>query len=243
METKVMTNVLHALGGYDPEELDKEFFNEEVPENTIDDDWEDTDFLDLPHLPQRGRKSHSDDDAEKLEIRPGGNHAQNNMGVNSQNTTTDSEDTLRPSEFDMPSDQDDVDAVDQFLKSLNLDDEDDDISEFYEDDEEEDPLLFELSGLDKYGYFDDGPFKGNRTLELIDLLVRLALSYASKHGPVDQDEFKRLYYRIDFLKFSMFNEVTPDDLLGFKFLSGLISYEEYDQKLIELERLQDEAEI
>lgn len=49
--------------------------------------------------------------------------------------------------------------------------------------------------------------------------------------------------RIDFLKFSMFNEVTTDDLLGFKFLSGLISYEEYDQKLIELERPQDEAEI
>lgn len=242
METKVMTNVLHALGGYDPEELDKEFFNEEVPENTIDDEGEeDEELLDLPHFAQRGRKSHSDDDTENFEIRPGGNHAQNNMGVNSQNTTTETEGTLRPSKKETSSEQDDVDAVDQFLKSLT--DDDDDISEFDEDDEEEDPLLFELSGLDKYGYFDDGPFKGNRTLELIDLLVRLALSYASKHGPVDQDEFKRLYYRIDFLKFSMFNEVTPDDLLGFKFLSGLISYEEYDQKLIELERLQDEAEF
>ena len=111
--------------------------------------------------------------------------------------------------------------------------------EFDEDDEEEDPLMFELSGLDEYGYFEDGPFKGNRTLELIDLLVRMALSYASKHGHVDQDEFTRLYYRIDFLKFSMFNEVTPDDLLGFKFLSGLISYEEYDERLSEVESVQD----
>ena len=72
--------------------------------------------------------------------------------------------------------------------------------------------------------------------ELIDLLVRIALSYASKNGPVDQEDFKRLCYRIDFLKFSMFNEVTPDHLLGFKFLSGLISYDEFNERLAELEQ-------
>lgn len=237
-----MTNMLHALGGYDPEQLDKEFFNQEVPErNCWDDDKEDEGVLDLPHFPERGRKSQSDDDAEKLAIRPGGNHAQNNMVVNAQDTTLEAEDTLRPSEKNSSSEKDDVDAVDQFLKSLT--DDDDAGFEFDEDDEEEDPLMFQLSGLDEYGYFDDGPFQGNRTLELIDLLVRIALSYASRHGPVDQDEFKRLYYRIDFLKFSMFNEVTPDDLLGFKFLSGLISYEEYDERLKDWERLQDDAEV
>ena len=231
-----MTNVLHALGGYAPEDLDKEFFNEEVPER---DDWdyeeEDEELLDLPHFPQRGRKSHSDDDAEHFEIRPGDISTENSMGVNAQDTTLEAEDTLRPSEENSSSEQKDVDAVDHFLKSLT--DDGDAGFEFDEDDEEEDPLLFELSGLDEYGYFEDGPFQGNRTLELIDLLVRLALSYASRHGHVDQDEFKRLYYRIDFLKFSMFNEVTPDDLLGFKFLSGLISYEEYDESLAELEKL------
>lgn len=235
METKVMTNVLHALGGYDPEELDKEFFNEEVPENTIDDEGEDTDFLDLPHLQQSGRKSHSDADAEKLEIRPGVIPTVNSMGVNSQNTTTEQEDTLRPSEENRSSDQKDVYAVDQFLRSLTDDDENDDDDDFDYDDEEDD-MEFHVSGIDEYGYFDEGPFKGNRTLELIDLLVRMALSYASKHGPVDQEEYKRLYYRIDFLKFSMFSEVTPDDLLGFKFLSGLISYEEFDERLTTLEQ-------
>lgn len=233
-----MTNVLHALGGYAPEDLDKEFFNEEVPER---DDWdyeeEDEELLDLPHFPQRGRKSHSDDDAENFEIRPGDISTENSMGVNEQDTTLEAEDTLRPSEENSSPEKDDVDAVDQFLKSLT--DDGDAGFEFDEDDEEEDPLLFELSGLDEYGYFEDGPFKGNRTLELIDLLVRIALSYASKHGHVDQDKFKRLYYRIDFLKFSMFNEVTPDDLLGFKFLSGLISYEEYDRGLAEWEGSQD----
>lgn len=225
-----MTNVLHALGGYDPEELDKEFFNEEVPENTIDDEGEDSDFLDLPHLQQSGRKSHSDADAEKLEIRPGVIPTVNSMGVNSQNTTTEQEDTLRPSKENSSSEQKDVDAVDQFLKSLTDDDDDD-----FDYDDEEGDLDFQLSGLNDCDDFADGSFKGNRTIELIDLIVRMALSYAAKHGPVDQDEFKRLYYRIDFLKFSMFNEVTPDDLLGFKFLSGLISHEEYDRGLAEWE--------
>ena len=230
-----MTNMLHALGGYDPEDLDKEFFNQEVPEKNCWDDEEDEEVLDLPHFPERGRKTQSDDDIEILMLRPGRNHAANSMGVNAQNTTSDAEDTLRPSEENSSSEQKDVDAVDHFLKSLT--DDGDAGFEFDEDDEEEDPLLFELSGLDEDGYFEDGPFKGNRTLELIDLLVRMALSYASKHGHVDQDEFKRLYYRIDFLKFSMFNEVTPDDLLGFKFLSGLISYDEYDERLAELENI------
>ena len=235
MGTKVMTNVLHALGGYDPEELDKEFFNEEVPER---DDWgddeEDEVDLDLPPFPQRGRKSYSDDDAENFEIRPGDISTENSMGVNEQDTTLEAEDTLRPSEENSSPEKDDVDAVDQFLKSLTDDDEDD-----FDYDDEEDDLDFQLSGIDDYGYFDEGPFKGNRTLELIDLVVRIALSYAAKHGHVDQDEFKRLYYRIDFLKFSMFNEVMPDDLLGFKFLSGLISYEEYDRGLAEWEGPQD----
>lgn len=232
-----MTNVLQALGGYDPDNLDQDFFNLESPENTIDDEGEDTDFLDLPHFPQSGRKSYSDDDAEIVKMPPGGNHAQNNVGVNSQNTTSEAQDTLRPPEENSSSAQEDVDAVDQFLKSLTDDsDDDDDDDDFDYDDEEEDPLMFQLSGLDGCDYFADGPFKGNRTLELIDLLVRIALSYASKHGHVDQDEFKRLYYRIDFLKFSMFSEVTPDDLLGFKFLSGLISYEEYDERLTNLEQ-------
>ena len=233
-----MTNVLHALGGHDPEELDKEFFNEEVPErNCWDDEEDDEELLDLPHFPKGGRKSNSDNDAENFEIRPGVIPAENSMGVNSQNTTTEPHDTLRPSGEISSFDQEEVDAVGQFLKSLT--DDGDDISEFDKDDEEEDPLMFELSGLDEYGYFEDGPFKGNRTLELIDLLVRIALSYAVKHGHVDQEGFKRLYYRIDFLKFSMFNELMPDDLLGFKFLSGLISYEEYDERLAELESVQD----
>ena len=236
MEIKVMTNMLHALGGYDPEVLDKEFFNEEVPER---DDWgddeEDEVDLDLPHFPQSGRKSQSDDDIEILMLRPGRNQTENIMDVNSQNTTTESEGTLRPSEEATSSEQENVDAVDQFLKSLT--DDDDSGLEFDEDDEEEDPLMFQLSGLDDCDYVDEGPFKGNRTLELIDLLVRIALSYAVKHGHVDQEGFKRLYYRIDFLKFSMFNEVMPDDLLGFKFLSGLISYDEYDERLAELENI------
>lgn len=241
METKVMTNVLHALGGYDPEDLDNEFFNQEVPErDDWDDDEEDEELFDLPSFPEGGRKTQSDDDTEIFVLRPGRNQTENIMDVNLQNTTTESEGTLRPHEEETFSEQENVDAVDQFLKSLTDDDED--ISEFDEDDEEDD-LNFQLSGLDDCDYFDEGPFKGNRTLELIDLLVRLALSYASKHGPVDQDEFKRLYYRIDFLKFSMFNEVTPDDLLGFKFLSGLISYEEYDERLKDWERLQDDAEV
>lgn len=236
-----MTNVLHALGGYDADELDNEFFNQEVPErNCWDDDEEDEEVLDLPHFPERGRKSQSDDDIEILMLRPGRNQTENIMDVNSQNTTTEAEGALRPSEENSSAEQKDVDAVDQFLRSLNLDEDDDD---YFGYDDEEDPLMFQLSRLDEYGYFEDGPFQENRTLELIDLLVRLALSYASKHGPVDQDEFKRLYYRIDFLKFSMFNEVTPDDLLGFKFLSGLISYEEYDERLKDWERLQDDAEV
>lgn len=234
METKVMTNVLHALGGYDPDNLDQEFFDEEVPErNFFDDDEEDEAFLDRPHLPQRGRKSHSHDDVENLEMPPGGNQSQNSMTVNSQNTTFEAKDTLRPSEENSSSDQEDVDAVDQFLKSLTDDDDDDD---YFDCDDEEDDMEFHVSGIEEYEYFDDGPFKGNRTLELIDLLVRIALSYAAQHGHLDQEEFKRLYYRIDFLKFSMFNEVTPDDLLGFKFLSGLISYEEYDERLTTLEQ-------
>ena len=234
MEIKVMTNILHALGGYDPEELDKEFFNEEVPERNCFDDEEDDDGLfDFPHFPQEGRRSVSDDDPEKSEIPPGDTQSEKTMGVNSQNTTTQMDDSLRPSHEREASEREDVDAVGQFLRSLT---EDDNPDWDYDDDEDEDPLMFQLSGLDEYGYFDDGPFKGNRTLELIDLLVRLSLSYAAKHGPVDQDEFKRLYYRIDFLKFSMFNEVTPDDLLGFKFLSGLISYEEYDEQLASLEQ-------
>ena len=219
-----MTNILHALGGYDPEYLDKEFFNQEVPERYCwDDEEDDEEVLDLPHFPQRGRKSHSNDDAENSEIRPGVIPTEISMGVNLQNTTTDADDTLRPSGEDKPFEQEEVDDVGQFLKSLTLDDND------------ADDLDFQLSGIDEYGYFDDGPFKGNRTLGLIDLLVRMALSYAGKHGHVDQDKFKRLYYRIDFLKFSMFNEVTPDDLLGFKFLSGLISYDEYNERLSELE--------
>lgn len=226
-----MTNVLHALGGYDPEELDKELFNQEVPERTCwDGGEEEEELLDLPHFPKKGRKSHSDNDAENFEIRPGVIPTENSMGVNSQITTTEQEDTLRPSKENSSSEQKDVDAVDQFLKSLTDDDDDD-----FDYDDEEDDMEFHVSGIEEYEYFDDGPFKGNRTLELIDLLVRIALSYASRHGPVDQDEFKRLYYRVDFLKFSMFNEVTPDDLLGFKFLSGLISYEEYDRGLAEWE--------
>lgn len=237
-----MTNVLHALGGYDPEQLDKEFFNKEVPERNFWDDYEeDEEVLDLPHFPERGRKSQSNDDIEILVLRPGGNDAQNSLGANSQNTTTEREGTLRPHEKETSSDKDDVDALDQFLKSLT--DDDDFRFEFDEDDEEEDPLMFQLAGLDDCDYFDEGPFKGNRTLELIDLLVRIALSYAVKHGHVDQEGFKRLYYRIDFLKFSMFNEVTPDDLLGFKFLSGLIAYEEYDERLKDWERFEDEVEI
>ena len=239
METKVMTNMLHALGGYDPEKLDKEFFNKEVPErNCWDDDEEDEELFDLPSFAKRGRKSQSDDDIEILVLRPGRNQAENSMDVNAQDTTLEVEDTLRPSEKNNSSEKDDVDAVDQFLKSLT--DDDDAGFEFDEDDEEEDPLMFRLSGIDDDDYFADGPFKGNRTLELIDFLVRIALSYASKHGPVDQEDFKRLYYRIDFLKFSMFNEVTPDDLLGFKFLSGLISYDEYDERLKDWERLHRE---
>ena len=231
-----MTNMLYALGGYDPDGLDKEFFNQEVPErNCGDDDDEDEEVLDLPHFPEIGRKSQSDDDIEILMLRPGRNQTENIMDVNSQNTTTESEGALRPSEENSSSEQKDVDAVDQFLRSLNLDEDDDD----FDYDHEEDDLDFQLSGIDEYGYFDEGPFKGNRTLELIDLLVRIALSYAAEHGHVDQDEFKRLYYRIDFLKFSMFNEVTPDDLLGFKFLSGLIPYEEYDERLAELASVHD----
>lgn len=232
-----MTNVLHALGGYDPECLDKEFFNEEVPErNCWDDDDEDEELFDLPNFPDGGRKTQSDDDIEILMLRPGRNQTENIMDVNSQNTTTESEDTLRPHEEETSSDQRDVDAVDQFLKILTDDDDDDD----FDYDDEEDDLDFQLSGIDDCDYFADGPFKGNRTLELIDLLVRMALSYAANHGPVDQEDFKRLYYRIDFLKFSMFNEVTPDDLLGFKFLSGLISYDEYDERLKDWERLHRE---
>lgn len=228
-----MTNMLHALGGYDPEELDKEFFSQEVPErNCWDDEEEEEEVLDLPHFPEGGRKTQSDVDTEILVLRPGRNQAENIMDVNSQNTTTESEGTLRPHEKETSSDKDDVDAVDQFLKSLTNDDVDDD----FDYDDEEDDLDFQISGIDEYGYFDEGPFKGNRTLELIDLLVRIALSYVAKHGHVDQDEFKRLYYRIDFLKFSMFNEVTPDDLLGFKFLSGLIAYDAYDERLAELEQ-------
>lgn len=235
-----MTNMLHALGGYDPEQLDKEFFNQEVPErNCWDDDEEDEGVLDPPQFSERGRKSQSDDDIEGLVLRPGRNQAESSMGAIEQNTTTEEEDTLRPHEEETSSDQRDVDAVDQFLKSLTDDDDDDD----FDYDDEDDDLDIQLSGIDEYGYFDEGPFKGNRTIELIDFLVRIALSYASKHGPVDQEEFKRLYYRIDFLKFSMFNEVTPDDLLGFKFLSGLLSYEEYDERLKDWERLEDEAEI
>ncbi|NRQ09440.1 hypothetical protein [Aliiroseovarius sp. xm-v-208] len=231
METKVMTNMLHALGGYDPEKLDKEFFNEEVPErNCWDDDDEDEELFDLPNFPDGGRKAQSDDDIEILMLRPGRNQAENSVDVNSQNTTIKAEGILRPHEEEASSDQRDVDAVDQFLKSLTDDD----------DDDEEDDLDFQLSCIDDCDYFADGPFKGNRTLELIDLLVRMALSYAAKHGYVDQDGFKRLYYRIDFLKFSMFNEVTPDDLLGFKFLSGLISYDEYDERLKDWERLHRE---
>lgn len=111
------------------------------------------------------------------------------MGVNSQNTTTETEGTLRPSKFDTSSEQDDVDAVDQFLKSLTLDEDDDDD---FDDDDEEDDMEFQVSGIEEYEYSDDGPFKGNRTLELIDFLVRIALSYAAKHGHVEQDEFKRL---------------------------------------------------
>ena len=237
-----MTNMLHALGGYDPEQLDKEFFNKEVPErNCWDDDEEDEELFDLPSFAKRGRKSQPDDDIEILMLRPGRNQTENIMDVNSQNTTTESESILRPHEEEKSSEKENVDAVDQFLKSLTDDDED--ISEFDEDDEEDD-LNFQLSGIDDDDdYFADGPFKGNRTLELIDLLVRMALSYAANHGPVEQEDFKRLYYRIDFLKFSMFNEVTPDDLLGFKFLSGLISYDEYDERLKDWERLEDEAEI
>lgn len=229
-----MTNVLHALGGYDPDNLDQEFFNEEVPErNCWGDNGEDEEFLDLPNLHQGGRKAYSDDAAEILEMPPGGNRAANSMVVNAQNTTSEAQDTLRPSAFDTSSEQDDVDAVDQFLKSLTDDDDDDDDFDY---DDEEDDMEFNVSGIDEYGYFADGPFKGNRTLELIDLLVRIALSYAAKYGPIEQEDFKRLYYRIDFLKFSMFNEVTPDDLLGFKFLSGLISYAEYDERLTILEQ-------
>lgn len=232
-----MANVLHALGGYDPEDLDKEFFNNEVPErNRLDDDWEDEELFDLPSFPERGRKTQSDDDIEILMLRPGRNQTENIMGVNSQNTTITAEGILRPHEEETFSEQENVDAVDQFLKSLTDDDDDDD----FDYDDEEDDLDFQLSGIDDCDYFADGPFKGNRTLELIDLLVRLALSYVAKHGHVDQEDFKRLYYRIDFLKFSMFNEVTPDDLLGFKFLSGLISYDEYDERLKDWERLHRE---
>lgn len=231
-----MTNMLHALGGYDPEQLDNEFFNQEVSErNCWDDDKEDEGVLDLPHFPERGRKSQSDDDIEILMLRPGRNQTENIMGVNSQNTTIKAEGILRPHEEETFSEQENMDAVDQFLKSLTDDDDDDD----FDYDDEEDDLDFQLSGLDDCDYFVEGQFKGNRTLELIDLLVRLALSYVAKHGHVDQEDFKRLYYRIDFLKFSMFNEVTPDDLLGFKFLSGLISYDEYDVRLAELESVHD----
>ncbi|AUJ64611.1 hypothetical protein B9057_10000 [Aestuarium zhoushanense] len=240
METKVMTNVLHALGGYDPEDLDKEFFNQEVPErNCWDDDEKNEELFDLPIFPEGGRKSQSDDDIDILMLRPGRNQTENIMDVNSQNTPTESEGTLRPSEKNNSSEKNDVDAVDQFLKSLTGDDDDDD----FDYDDEDDDLDFQRSGLDDCDYFAGGPFKGNRSLELIDLLVRIALSYVANHGHVDQEDFKRLYYRIDFLKFSMFNEVTPDDLLGFKFLSGLIPYDEYDERLKDWERLEDEAEI
>lgn len=261
MEFQILLNVLQAFGGFDPEILDHGFFKDCVleDENTceVSDDTVGIEPLEIQLSFPWGQEGEENPD-KKISLNLGGISSNSSMAVNDHITTMNKRGHLRPSSEAVDFfDQDfmnDCFAVDALLRELQGDRATDkylpsnDVAMqalaglvFDENQVGEDNCdvsLIDISGAEERqgaGETNKNKLKPNikddRVLMLIDTLVRIALSYAKAHGPVDQEDFKEFYYHIDFLKFSMFNVVSEDDLAGFKFLAGMTGYDEFDREM------------